>query len=122
MPARGWVIFKNWMKGCVLHTHLEDNHKKNGELKFPKYISICDCGDIDCNNRRTGQAGFYGLSNLDSSINSHYNHEHGYYSDEEGEQEHTNEVYVKESEVELMKGQIHNLDWDDRKSLIKRLK
>jgi len=118
MPARSWVIFKNWMKNCVLYTHLEKNQKKNGELKFPKYISLCDCGDMDCNNLRRDQAGLYGKSNLSSSINHHYNSEHGSWDEED----HEYQVYVKESEVELMKGQIHNLDYDDRLDLIKRLK
>lgn len=118
--AKDWIEFKEWMKGCVLQSHLPEKHKKDGDLKFPKYIAICSCGDVDCNNRRTGQAGLYGASNLDSSINSHYRHEHGY-DDDDGEELHTNEVYVKESEVELMKGQIHNLDWDDRINLRKRL-
>ena len=43
MPSRSWVIFKNWMKDCVLDTHLPDNHKKNGELKFI-FDSIDDTG------------------------------------------------------------------------------
>jgi len=118
--SKDWIEFKEWMKGCVLQSHLSENHKKDGDLKFPKYVSICSCGDVDCDNRRTGKAGLYGPPNLDSSINSHYSHEHGYYADEK-EQEHTNEVYVKESEVELMKGQIHNLDYDVRLNLRKRL-
>jgi len=116
--SKDWIEFKEWMKGCVLQSHLPENHKKDGDLKFPKYVSICSCGDVDCDNRRTGQAGLYGPANLDSSINSHYRRNHGYEDDEE---EYTNEVYVKESEVELMKGQIHNLDYDVRLDLRKRL-
>lgn len=117
MPSRSWVIFKNWMKDCVLDTHLPENHKKNGDLKFPKYIYICDCGDVDCNNLRKDQAGLYGKSNLCSSINSHYNSEHGSWDEED----HEVEVYIKESEVLLKKGQVNHLDWDDRKELRKML-
>ncbi len=102
MPARGWVIFKNWMKDCVLYSHLEENHKKTGELKFPKYISLCDCGDMDCNNRRSSNHNMYsgGPSNLHSSINHHYNSEHGSWDEED----HDYAVYVKEDDVVLQKG------------------
>jgi len=118
---KDWIEFKKWMKSVVLCTHLPENHKKGGDLKFPKYMMVCSCGEVDCNNLRRDKSGIYGKSNLDSDINRHDNHEHGYYADEK-EQEHTNEVYIKESEVELMKGQIHRLDWYERKDLIKRLK
>jgi len=116
MPSRSWVIFKNWMKDCVLDTHLPDNHKKNGELKFPKYIAVCECGDMECNNLRRDQAGLYGKSNLSSSINSHHNSDHRY-----EEKDYDYEVYIKESEVLLKKGQINHLDWDERKEFRKLL-
>jgi len=116
MPSRSWVIFKNWMKDCVLDTHLPDNHKKNGELKFPKYIAVCECGDMECNNLRRDQAGLYGKSNLSSSINYHDNSYHRF-----DEKDWGHEVYIKESEVLLKKGQINHLDWDDRKELRKLL-
>ena len=115
--AKDWIEFKEWMKSVVLNTHLPENHKKNGELKFPKYIAICDCGEVEGDNLRRDQAGLYGKANLSSSINHHYRSEHG----EWDEDEHEYEVYIKESEVELKKGQIHNLDWDDRIALRKRL-
>ena len=115
--SKDWIEFKEWMKSVVLNTHLPENHKKNGELKFPKYIAICDCGEVDGANLRRDQAGLYGKANLSSSINHHYRSEHG----EWDEDEHEYEVYIKESEVELKKGQINHLDYDDRIALRKRL-
>jgi len=102
MPARGWVIFKNWMKDCVLYAHLDENRTNNGELKFPRYISLCDCGDMDCNNRRSSNHNMFtgGPSNLNSSINHHYNSEHGSWDEED----HNHAVYVKEDDVILQKG------------------
>ncbi len=40
--SKDWLEFKEWMKSVVLSTHLPENHKKNGELKFPRYMSVCD--------------------------------------------------------------------------------
>ncbi len=118
MPSDEWVNFKDWMKDCVLNAHLPENHKKNGELKFPKYISICDCGDVDCSNLRKDQAGLYGKPNLSSSINSHYNSQHRSWDEDDN---HDHEVYIKEDEVILKKGQIQHLSWDERKELRKLL-
>jgi len=116
MPSRGWVIFKNWLKGD-LGTHLEENYNKNGEFKFPKYISICECGEFSCNNRRHSMIKErVELSSISGSINYHDYSEHNL-----DEKDFGHEVYIKESEVLLQKGQINNLDWDKRKELRKLL-
>ena len=104
------------MKNCVLHAHLPDNHKKNGDLKFTKYIFICSCGEVGADSLRRDQAGLYGKRNLQSSLNNHLNHDH------RDDEDYTYEVYIKEDEVLLKKGQINNLDWDDRKALVKKLR
>lgn len=106
MPTRGWVIFKNWMKDCILYSHLPENHTKNGELKFPRYIALCSCGDMDCNNRRNPtQSGFGGASNLNSSINYHHHSEHSRsYWEKDDEEDFTHAVYVNEDDVILQKG------------------
>ena len=116
MPTDEWVNFKDWMKNCLLNAHLPENHKKNGELKFPKYMAICECGDMDCNNLRKDQAGLYGKSNLSSSINSHHSSEHRF-----EDKDYNYEVYIKEDEVILKKGQIQHLSWNERKELRKLL-
>ncbi len=116
MPSRGWVIFKNWLKGD-LGTHLSENYNKSGEFKFPKYVAICECGDFHCNNRRNSiTRDRVELSNLNHSINYHDYCEHN-----REEKDYGVGVYIREDEVLLKKGQIQHLGWDERKELRKML-
>jgi len=113
--CKEYTISKTWIKDMLGSRFPKHD---NGDLKFPKYLYICSCGDIDCDNRRTGKAGLYGPANLDSSIDSHYRHEHGYWNPMRA----NSQVYVREEEVLLKRGQARNLSYEEKRELRRLLK
>ncbi len=113
-----YTAFKQWVKD-MLGAGSKVHYNKAGELKFPRYLYICSCGDVDCNDRRTGTSSLNGgPSNLSHSLNIHYMHEHGYWNPIN----HTSEIYIKEEDVLLKKGQARNLSEYDKKELRRLLK